>query len=66
MQSVAGCHRRGAESGSRDAIGKYLYFCAKEQETGMLDFSKTLEEHQRKVAAYAESWQKYDEARGIQ
>ena len=45
---------------------KYLYFCAKEPETGVLDFSKTLEEHQRKVAAYAESWRKYDEARGIQ
>ena len=44
----------------------YLYFCAKEPESGELYFSKTLKEHERAVAVYAPLWQKYDESRGIQ
>ena len=45
---------------------KYLYFCAKEPESGELYFSKTLAEHERAVAAYAPLWQAYDQSRGIQ
>ena len=44
---------------------KYLYFCAKEPESGELYFSKTLEQHRRAVEIYAPYWQKYDEDRGI-
>ena len=44
---------------------KYLYFCAKEPESGELYFSRTLEEHERAVAVYAPLWQKYDQSRGI-
>ena len=43
----------------------YLFFCAKEPESGELYFSKTLAEHERAVAVYAPLWQKYDETRGI-
>ena len=45
---------------------KYLYFCAKEPESGELYFSRTLEEHERAVAVYSPLWQKYDQSRGIQ
>lgn len=44
----------------------YLYFCAKDPESGELHFSKTLKEHEQAVAIYAPLWQKYDEERGIQ
>jgi len=44
---------------------KYLYFCAKEPESGKLYFSRTLEEHERAVAVYAPLWQKYDQSRGV-
>ena len=44
---------------------KYLYFCAKEPESGELYFSRTLAEHERAVAVYAPLWQKYDQSRGI-
>ncbi len=44
---------------------KYLFFCAKEPESGELYFSRTREEHERAVAAYRDLWQKYDQARGI-
>ena len=44
---------------------KYLYFCAKEPESGELYFSKTLDQHRRAVEIYAPYWQKYDEDRGI-
>ena len=44
---------------------KYLFFCAKEPESGELYFSKTLDQHRRAVEAYAPLWQKYDEDRGI-
>ena len=43
----------------------YLYFCAKEPESGELYFSKTLEEHNRVVEQYSKSWQEYDRSRGI-
>ena len=45
---------------------KYLYFCAKEPESGELYFSKTLDQHRRAVEIYAPFWKKYDEERGIQ
>ena len=45
---------------------KYLFFCAKEPESGELYFSKTLDQHRRAVEAYAPYWKKYDEDRGIQ
>ncbi len=44
----------------------YLYFCAKDPESGELVFSRTLEEHERAVEAYRESWIDWDEERGIQ
>ena len=44
---------------------KYLYFCAKEPESGELYFSKTLEQHNRAVETYAPKWKKYDQDRGI-
>ena len=44
---------------------KYLYFCAKEPESGELYFSRTLEEHERAVAVYAPLWQQYDQNRGL-
>lgn len=44
----------------------YLYFCAKDPESGELHFSKTLKEHEQAVAIYAPLWQKYDEERGIE
>lgn len=43
----------------------YLYFCSKSPDTGELQFSKTLEEHNAAVAIYAPLWKKYDEERGI-
>lgn len=46
--------------------GKYLYFCAKEPESGELYFSRTLEEHERAVAVYSPLWQKYDQTRGLE
>ena len=45
---------------------KYLYFCAKEPESGELYFSKTLDQHRRAVEVYAPLWEKYDKDRGIQ
>lgn len=44
----------------------YLFFCAKEPESGELYFSKTLDQHKRAVEVYAPLWKKYDEERGIQ
>lgn len=44
---------------------KYLFFCAKDPESGELYFSKTLQEHEQAVAVYAPLWQAYDESRGI-
>ena len=44
----------------------YLFFCAKEPESGELYFSRTLAEHERAVAVYQPLWRQYDESRGIQ
>ena len=44
----------------------YLYFCAKDPESGELYFSRTLAEHEQAVAIYAPLWKKYDQSRGIQ
>lgn len=44
---------------------KYLFFCAKDPESGELYFSKTLQDHEQAVAIYAPLWQQYDESRGI-
>ena len=43
----------------------YLFFCAKEPESGELYFSKTLDQHNRAVEVYSPLWQKYDRDRGI-
>lgn len=45
---------------------KYLYFCAKDPESGELHFSRTLKEHEQAVEIYAPLWVKYDQERGIQ
>ena len=43
----------------------YLYFCAKDPESGELYFSRTLAEHEQAVAIYAPLWKQYDQSRGI-
>ncbi len=43
----------------------YLYFCAKDPESGELYFSRTLEEHEQAVSVYSPLWAAYDEARGM-
>lgn len=45
---------------------KYLYFCAKDPNTGELHFSRTLQEHEQAVSIYAPLWSAYDQSRGIQ
>ena len=45
---------------------KYLYFCAKEPESGELYFSRTLEEHERAVGVYSPLWHMYDQTRGLE
>ncbi len=44
----------------------YLYFCAKDPESGELHFSRTLQEHEQAVKIYAPLWREYDAQRGIQ
>lgn len=44
----------------------YLYFCAKDPESGELHFSRTLQEHEQAVSIYAPLWKAYDQERGIQ
>jgi len=44
----------------------YLYFCAKDPESGELHFSRTLQEHEQAVSIYAPLWKQYDEQRGIE
>ncbi len=44
----------------------YLYFCAKDPESGELHFSRTLQEHEQAVKLYAPLWREYDAERGIQ
>lgn len=43
----------------------YLYFCSTSPESGVLHFSKTLEEHQQAVNTYLPLWQAYDRERGL-
>ena len=43
---------------------KYLYFCAKDPESGELHFSRTLQEHEQAVNIYAPLWSAYDQSRG--
>ena len=43
----------------------YLYFCAKNPDSGELYFSRTLAEHEQAVAIYAPLWKQYDQSRGI-
>ena len=44
----------------------YLYFCAKDPESGELHFSRTLQEHEQAVSIYAPLWKEYDAQRGIE
>ena len=44
----------------------YLYFCAKDPESGELHFSRTLQEHEQAVSIYAPLWREYDAERDIQ
>ncbi len=44
----------------------YLFFCARDPESGTLYFSRTQEEHDQAVAVYSPMWKAYDESRGIQ
>lgn len=44
----------------------YLYFCAKDPESGELHFSRTLQEHEQAVSIYAPLWKEYDAERGIE
>ncbi len=44
----------------------YLYFCAKDPESGELHFSRTLQEHEQAVKLYAPLWREYDAQRGIE
>ena len=41
--------------------GGYMYFCAKEPESGELAFAVTREEHEANVAQYRPLWEAYDE-----
>ncbi len=43
----------------------YLYFCAKEPESGELYFSRTQAEHDRAVAQYKPLWEAWDRQRGL-
>lgn len=38
----------------------YLYFCSKDPDSGELQFSRTLEEHEAAVAQYRPLWEAYD------
>ena len=44
----------------------YMYFCAKDPESGELHFSRTLQEHEQAVSIYAPLWREYDAERGIE
>lgn len=44
--------------------GGYLYFTLTDPATGVIHYSKTLEEHNRVVAQYRELWEKYDSEHG--
>ncbi len=42
----------------------YLFFCAKDPDSGELYFSRTLAEHEQALAIYSPLWVQYDEAHG--
>ncbi len=44
--------------------GGYMYFCAKEPDSGELAFARTQEEQQANVAQYRPSWEAYDALHG--
>ena len=44
----------------------YLYFCATEPTSGVLAYSRTLEEHQAVVAKYRPLWEEYDRQRALE
>ena len=44
----------------------YLYFCATEPTSGVLAYSKTLEEHQALVTKYRPLWEEYDRQRALE
>ncbi len=44
----------------------YLFFCAKDPDSGELYFSRTLAEHEQALAIYSPLWTQYDEAHGKQ
>ena len=44
----------------------YLYFCATEPTSGVLVYSKTLEEHEALVAKYRPLWEEYDRQRALE
>ena len=44
----------------------YLYFCARDPDSGELYFSKTQAEHKAAVELYAPLWKNYDQQRNIQ
>lgn len=44
--------------------GNYLYFTLTDPATGVIHYSKTLEEHNRVVAQYKDLWAQYDQEHG--
>ncbi len=44
----------------------YLFFCAKDPDSGELYFSRTLAEHEQALAIYSPLWTQYDETHGKQ
>lgn len=42
----------------------YMFFCAKEPDSGELAFAKTVEEHNANVAMYRPSWEAFDTLQG--
>ncbi len=44
---------------------QYLYFCARDPESGELYFSRTLQEHEQAVQLYSPLWDDYDRSRGL-
>ncbi len=44
--------------------GNYLYFTLTDPATGVIHYSKTLEEHNRVVAEYRDLWAQYDQEHG--
>ena len=45
--------------------GQYLYFCSKDPDSGELQFSRSLEEHNAAVVTYRPIWQAFDERQSM-